>query len=248
MRWLIACSVLLALLLVGPATLLAGGRVELGGKWYEADRSPTGLAPDPGAHPGAVVQVYAARAFDWRGVFAVHTWIATKKPGADRYRSYQVTRWDPAPLPAGHAAPDRHWFGSRPVLLADLRGEAAAALVGRIAAAAADYPLAGDYRTWPGPNSNTFTAWVLRRVPGLDVELPPTAIGKDYLHDAWLAPAPSATGYQVSAGGLVGVTLARAEGLELNLFGAVLGLDPGDLALKLPGLGRVGPGADLPTG
>lgn len=248
MRWLIALSILLGLVVAGPALRLAAGGVDLGGKWYEADRSPTGQAPDPGAHPAAVVQVYAARAFDWRGVFAVHTWIATKEPGADRYRSYQVTRWNTAPVPAGHAAPDRHWFGNRPVLLADLRGEPAAALIEPIAAAAAAYPLAGAYHTWPGPNSNTFTAWVLRRVPGLDAELPPTAIGKDYLHDAWLAPTPSATGYQVSAGGLAGVTVARAEGLEINLFGAVLGVDPGDLAVKLPGVGRVGLRGVAPTG
>lgn len=248
MRWLIAVSIMLGLVVAGPALRLAAGGVELGGRWYEADRSPTGLAPDPGAHPAAVVQVYAARAFDWRGVFAVHTWIATKDPGADRYRSYQVTRWNPAPVPAGHAAPDRHWFGNRPVLLADLRGEPAAALIEPIAAAAAEYPLAGAYHTWPGPNSNTFTAWVLRRVPGLAAELPPTAIGKDFLDDAWLAPTPSATGYQVSAGGLAGITVARAEGLEINLFGAVLGVDPGDLAVKLPGVGRVGLRGATPTG
>ena len=43
------------------------------------------------------------------------------------------------------------------------------------------YPYADSYRVWPGPNSNTFTAFVLREVPELRVDLPPTAIGKDYL-------------------------------------------------------------------
>lgn len=248
MRWLVASLALLGLVLVGPAIVLAGGDVALGGKWHEADRSRTGQAPDPGAHPGAVVQVYAARAFDWRGIFAVHTWIATKRPDADRYRLYEVTRWRGAGVYPETLAPDRNWFGNRPMLLTDLRGDAAAALIEPIAAAAARYPWGDDYRTWPGPNSNTFTAWLLRRVPGLDAELPPTAIGKDYLDAAWLAPTPSATGYQVSAGGLLGIGIARAEGLEVNLLGAVIGVDPGDLAVKLPGLGRVGLRGTTPTG
>lgn len=247
MRWLIALLVLLGLMLVGPAIMLASGDVALDVEWHAAERGSTGQAPNPATHPGAVVQVYAARAFDWRGIFAVHTWIATKEPGADRYRLYEVTHWRQA-VHTDAVQPDRTWYGHRPLVLADLRDERAAAVIETIARVAGRYPWADDYRTWPGPNSNTFTAWVLRRVPGLDAELPPTAIGKDYLDDAWLAPTPSATGYQVSAGGLAGLTLARAEGLEINLFGAVLGVDPGDLAVKLPGLGRVGLRGVTPTG
>ena len=44
--------------------------------WYEARRDPTGLAPDPATTPEAVIQVYAARAVSWRGIFSMHTWIA----------------------------------------------------------------------------------------------------------------------------------------------------------------------------
>jgi hypothetical protein len=58
--------------------------------WYEARRDPTGLAPDPATAQEAVVQVYAARAVSWRGVFSVHTWIATKPTGAKRYTRYDV--------------------------------------------------------------------------------------------------------------------------------------------------------------
>ena len=39
--------------------------------WYEARRDATGLAPNPATTPEAVIQVYAARAVAWRGVFAV---------------------------------------------------------------------------------------------------------------------------------------------------------------------------------
>jgi hypothetical protein len=67
---------------------LADGRG--GVPWYEARRDPTGLAPDPATTPEAVVQVYAARAVSWRGVFSVHTWIAVKPTGAQRYTRYEV--------------------------------------------------------------------------------------------------------------------------------------------------------------
>jgi hypothetical protein len=34
--------------------------------------------------------------------------------------------------------------------------------------------------------------------------------------------------------------LARREGLEVNLLGLTFGIDPLGLALKLPGVGRIG--------
>src|SRR6201982_1563111 len=58
--------------------------------WYEARRDPTGLAPDPATTQEAVIQVYAARAVSWRGVLSVHTWIAVKPSGAERYSRYEV--------------------------------------------------------------------------------------------------------------------------------------------------------------
>ena len=78
-------------------------------------------------------------------------------------------------------APDGRWFGAEPELLKDVRGPGVDALIERIEAAVQNYPYADTYRIWPGPNSNTFTAFVLRDVPELRVDLPPTAIGKDYL-------------------------------------------------------------------
>jgi hypothetical protein len=74
----------------------------------------------------------------------------------------------------------------------------------------------------------------------LRVDLPPTAIGKDYLPGgALVAGTPSGTGYQVSLFGLVGVLTAVEEGLEINLLGLSFGIDPLDLALKLPMAGRI---------
>ena len=95
---------------------------------------------------------------------------------------------------------------------------------------------------WPGPNSNTFTAFVARAVPELRVDLPPTAIGKDYLPNGHIvAPSPSGTGFQFSVFGLFGVLVGVEEGFEVNLLGLTFGIDPADPALKLPIFGRLGP-------
>ena len=39
------------------------------------------------------MQVYAARTVGWRGVMAVHTWIAFKPRGAAEYTRYEVIGW-----------------------------------------------------------------------------------------------------------------------------------------------------------
>ena len=110
----------------------------------------------------------------------------------------------------------------------------------KIALAIADYPYKDTYTLWPGPNSNTFVAHIARQVPELRLELPTTAIGKDYLNNGDLVgPAPSGTGWQVSLFGLLGLTLAQTEGLEANILTANFGIDLSPLALKLPGIGRL---------
>ncbi len=126
------------------------------------------------------------------------------------------------------------------MLLADKRGPGADALIGRIDRAARDYPYAAEYTMWPGPNSNTFTAWVGRAVPELELDLPPTAIGKDYLGARLVASAPSGSGVQLSLFGLLGVTASGVEGFELNVLGLTFGLDPFSPAIKLPLIGRLG--------
>ena len=137
--------------------------------------------------------------------------------------------------------PDRNWFGNRPEIIAELRGEKAAEAIPRIIEAVQAYPYTEEYHLWPGPNSNTFTAYVARRVPALELNLPVTAIGKDFPIDgAFIDRTPSGTGVQVSLYGLLGVMIARQEGLEVNLLGLSFGIDFGRPALKLPFFGRLG--------
>src|SRR6185503_10873490 len=144
---------------------LAAGCASLrSGDWRTASHEPVGSAPDPSMTREAVVQVYAARAFGWRGLFGVHTWVAAKPEGASAYTVYEVigwrARWNDSVVAIHERAPDARWYGAVPELLADKRGEAAQALIPRIEAAARAYPWKGEYTIWPGPNSNTFTAWI----------------------------------------------------------------------------------------
>lgn len=213
--------------------------------WWELSRDPSGQAPDPASTSEAVLQVYAARTVGWRGILAVHTWVALKPSGAPSYTRYEVMGWgvdrgSPA-LRVNRSGPDNYWFGSRPDLLVNLRGEGADKLIGKVEAAVEAYPYRSSYRTWPGPNSNTFAAYIGRAVPELRLRLPPTAIGKDYLPGGALAArSPSGTGVQLSLFGLAGLQAGWLDGLEVNVLGLTLGLDLKDPALKLLVIGRLG--------
>ena len=217
--------------------------------WRLASRASVGLAPDPAVTREPVVQVYAARAVRWRGYFGVHTWIAAKPANAAAFTVYEVTGFDVRrggrAVRVSQRPADGRWFGSTPDLLADVRGAGVDALIAKIERAVAEYPYQGSYRIWPGPNSNTFTAFVLRRVPELGADLPAHAIGKDYLGAGLFARSPSGTGLQVSLFGALGVLAGIEEGVELNLLGLTFGIDPNDLGVKLPLVGRIGFGGPV---
>ena len=239
--------VLIGILLLGPFGVLAFGGLDLDTPWSAASNASIGQAPKPREEPAALIQVYGARAYHWRGAFGIHTWIATKRRNASHYTIYQVIGWNLYRARSSVSvrrvdAPDFAWFNARPELLLERRGPGAEALIDRIETAVAAYPYPDRYRVWPGPNSNTFTAFVARQVPELGLDLPPTAIGKDYLIGGRLVDRmPSGTGWQVSFLGLLGLGLAWEEGLEFNVLGLSAGIDLNDLALRFPGLGRLEP-------
>ena len=236
---LAGCIAGLTILLAGPALLAASNAGDEQPSWRTASRDSAGIAPKPEEAPEAIVQVYGARAYSWRGYFAVHTWVATKEAGADYYRVHEVMGWRHNVVSSHRGDPDRHWYGAKPELYADIRGEEAEALIPKIYEAVESYPYPTEYEAWPGPNSNTFVAWVIRETPGLNVALPNHAIGKDYLGHRIAAPVPGGAGYQVSLGGYVGLLAGVREGIELNVLGLSLGVNPLGLGIKLPGIGEL---------
>jgi hypothetical protein len=234
MRWsLYACVAMF---------LAAMGISATGSDWRTASREPVGLAPDPAVVKEAVVQVYGARAVGAKGFFGVHTWVAVKPTDAPSFTIYEVIgwrlRWSESSVVVRQRAPDGRWFGALPELYADKRGPEVDALIERIEKAVQAYPYANEYRTWPGPNSNTFTAWIGQAVPELELDLPATAIGKNYVGGAIFAAAPSGSGFQVSLAGLLGVTASAVDGLEFNVLGLSFGVSAN--GLKLPIVGRIG--------
>src|SRR5947209_4474823 len=195
-------------------------------EWWAADRSSAGLLPPARARSDSLVRVYSARTVRWKGIFAIHTWIVLKQ-GNGPYERYDLTAWGD-PIRVNGFIPDGRWFGQVPGVIYGADGADADALIPRMRAAIADYKYrhSGDYTAWPGPNSNTFVAAVLAAVPETGVSLPATAIGKDFPADGrWLSLTPSRTGIRASLGGYVGVTIALVEGDQVNLLGAVLGVD-----------------------
>ncbi|MEI6895448.1 MAG: DUF3750 domain-containing protein [Colwellia sp.] len=153
--------------------------------WRTASREPAGIAPNPENNKGAVIEFYAADAFSWRGWFAVHSWIAIKAENSAEYTVYEVIGWR---LKRGLSAlneyqtttPDRYWYGAKPEKILSIRGDKAAQLIPKIADAVRRYPWADQYSVLPGPNSNTFPAWIGLQVPELGLAMPFSAIGSGY--------------------------------------------------------------------
>jgi hypothetical protein len=188
-----------------------------------------------------VVQVYGARTMGMKGYFGVHTWIAVKPTDATSWTVYEVIgwrlRWSDSSVVIRDRQPDAPWFGSPVELYADKRGPGVDALIERIDHAARHYPYAGTYTLWPGPNSNTFVAWIARQVPELQADLPATAVGKDYIGSTMVSTAPSGSGWQFTLGGLFGFAAGPVEGFEVNLLGLNFGANGS--GIKLPMVGRV---------
>jgi hypothetical protein len=209
--------------------------------WRDADWSSTGTLPAARSAPEARVLFYSSRTGGWKGVVAVHSWIVVKPANASRWTRYDVVGWG-NPVRINGWAPDGRWYGTAPTLVADVKGAAAEAMIPKIETAVKEYRFSndGDYRVWPGPNSNTFVQTVLRAVPELQTALPANAIGRDFRPDPYAGWTDSGTGVEASLWGLFGIKAGWVEGLELNMLGLVAGIDIRQPAIKLPGFGRIG--------
>ncbi|WP_420408997.1 DUF3750 domain-containing protein [Hoeflea sp.] len=238
-------KLLLALFLCFISPALASVGVMAAGSypnsWRSADWSSTGQFPEARDDRQAAIYVMAARTGGLKGALASHSWIVTK-PESGSYTRYDKVGWG-SPIRVNGYPPDGRWYSNEPEALLIVRGEKAERLIPKIEAAVETYPYSarGDYVIWPGPNSNSFVAHVLRAVPELGIALPPEAVGRDYrsfgefvtLSDDW-------RNLELSLGGYAGIAVGQIHGFEIRLAGLVFGIDVLRPALKLPGFGRIG--------
>lgn len=210
--------------------------------WREADWSSTGILPKPKDAPQATIHIFSAATGGMKGAVASHAWIVTKERGAASYQRYDKVGWG-SPIRRNHRPADAYWYSNAPELVVSVTGAEAERLIPHVEAAIAAYPYAkpGDYRIWPGPNSNTFVAFVLRRVPDLGAVLPPHAVGRDFLPEGpFLVIDPDGRDVHLTLAGLIGLSAGWRSGLEVHFLGLVAGLDLARPGLKIPAIGRIG--------
>ncbi len=237
---------LLAVLIVYllPALASAGWWYvkERPGSWREANWSSAGVLPKAEDSRAAAIYIFSAATGGMKGAVASHSWIVTKADGDRPYNRYDKVGWG-SPIRRNGYPADARWYSNPPQLVVSITGNRAAALIPKVEAAIQSYPYAtpGAYRIWPGPNSNTFVAHVLRSVPELGAVLPPDAVGRDYLPEGRLFQI-DADGRDMHATlyGLLGVSMGVRSGFEVHFMGLVAGLDIARPAVKIPAIGRLG--------
>jgi len=232
------------LVFVTPALATAGWWMlkERPGSWNSADWSSSHLLKVAAEDPDPVVYVMAARTGGLKGAFSVHSWIVLKRAKAATYDRYDKVGWG-SPIRRNSRPADGRWYSNEPYIVHELRGQAAERAIPRVEAAIASYPFAnhGDYHVWPGPNSNSFVAHVVRSVPELGT-MPPNATGRDFAAGLGSVGWSSETwDFHATLHGLAGVSIGYTSGIELHFMGLVAGLDLARPALKIPAYGRWSP-------
>lgn len=236
----IAALVFAIYLIPGLAAAGLWATKERPGSWRDADWSSSRMLPDARENRDARIYVMAASTGGFKGAFAVHSWIVLKRKGADRYDRYDVVGWGNPVRKNGYDA-DGKWYSNAPTIVWQAHGEKAETLIPKIEAAIAAYPHSerGSYRLWPGPNSNTFVASILRAVPEIDAVLPPNAVGRDYLAGGDFV-ALSGWDAHLTLYGLAGIAFGPKAGLEVHFLGLVAGIDINNPGVKIPAFGRIG--------
>lgn len=230
----------LFLLVFFAGPVLGFFQVDFSHSWHHVSHESAHIAKSPSDISEAIVQIYQAKDFKWKGAASVRTWIATKDRRARSYTVYEIIGAHEGSgkpvLSVQRKSPDELWYGQAPRLIYELKGEEAYRAIPKIDQLARSYPFANKYEGWFGPNDNTFVAHVVRQVDEINFAMPHNAVGKDYLVDnPFFSRTPTKTGYQINYKGMIGLLISREEGVEINLGGLVIGVNPKRGELKLPG-------------
>jgi len=142
----------------------------------------------------SMVRLYCAPVPGYKEI-ATHPWFVVKRSGEDHFDRWEIAafsgqfRYELAIRADGVygniykniAGPDE-FFGAAGWVQAELRGPDADPIIDFIESQSPHYPCRFTYTLFPGPNSNSYAQWVLDHT-GWDAQLPPTAIGMDYVPD-----------------------------------------------------------------
>jgi len=210
--------------------------------WRTADWSSSGLLPTARADERAAFYILSARTGGLKGAVAEHSWIVAKEKGAARYERWDKVGWGSPIRHNGYDA-DGRWYSNEPRVVFSAFGERAEGLIPKVREAIDAYPFSmrGGYHIFPGPNSNTFVAHVMRHVPEIDVALPSVSVGRNYPSDGDLVFLdPDRRDLHLSLFGYAGLSIGWKSGLEVNLLGLVAGIDPRRLGVKIPAFGTFG--------
>lgn len=117
------------------------------------------------------------------GAIAVHCWFVVEDAGG-RHRWEVWQSANAGGRSVGHLhcdlkAPEANVGGGPSRVAAEWRGEEARRIAAVLSRCGNDYPFCGRYFPWPGPNSNTFVAWVLAQA-GIEHRLGWRALGRSY--------------------------------------------------------------------
>lgn len=204
------------------------------------DREPVVGANERRTYP--VVQLRRATLPQPLTAIAVHYWFAAWDADFGAWERWEVWQ-EPSLTPESWgyvhrdlSAIDAGVGGGPSVVERQWYADDARALI-KVLHASPLYPNRNVYRAWPGPNSNTYVAWVLREA-GIAADLDPKAIGKDWR--GWIGAGTTTTGsgVQVSTP-VVGFKLGALDGLEVSVLCLTFGFKPSPPALKTP-LGSLG--------
>ena len=170
----------------------------------------------------------------WYARFADHLWVDVKGSGGWKRVEWnsRIDEVRVRPLDENSAISDSRW-GMQVRVIEWFGGPCALPMGEHIAKIAKTFPHRADYQAWPGPNSNTFVAWLARETPGMWIYLPTTAVGKDYA--TWLRAGitPTRTGLEFETM-LLGAEIGLREGVELQFLGLAVGVGIWPPSIKLP--------------
>jgi hypothetical protein len=118
----------------------------------------------------------------WIGAFAWHYWfVVTDATGCHRWEVWQTKNAGGTCIGHVHCdlKPPEDGVGGGPSRLATQWDGEAARRILEVLKNVKTYPYCERYRYWPGPNSNTFVAWVLRQA-GVEHVLDRRGIGRRF--------------------------------------------------------------------